>query len=203
MNHPIQCRCGQLKGSVAQPRQALHAVCYCTDCQAYAHALGDASRTLDALGGTEVAATQARHVTFSSSATLACMSLSPAGLLRWYAACCNTPIANTPRNFNLPYVGLVHTCLAGGPDRVAADFGPVRMRVNRKTAHGPVPADTAGGALAMLRFMPAMALNRVFGGHKATPFFNRAGEPVVAPRVLTREERAQATQAALAPRNAA
>jgi hypothetical protein len=39
------------------------------------------------------------------------------GLLRWYAACCKTPIGNTLPNFRASFVGLIHSCLqnAGAP----------------------------------------------------------------------------------------
>lgn len=63
-------------------------------------------------------------------------------------------------------------------------------------AHGRVPQDGGSVALTMLGFMPALALTRLLGGHRDNPFFDRAGVPVVTPRVLTREERARATQAA-------
>jgi len=40
---------------------------------------------------------------------LACLRLSPKGLLRWYASCCDTPLANTlvdrPKHLN-PSTGL-------------------------------------------------------------------------------------------------
>ena len=87
--------------------------CYCRDCQAFAHALGNPGAILDKLGGTDIVATLQQYVTFTKGTeALACLSLSERGLLRWYANCCNTPIANTARNPKLSYVGLVHTCLA-------------------------------------------------------------------------------------------
>ena len=76
--------------------------CYCRDCQAYAHALGNAGAILDDLGGTDIVASLQQHVMLSQGTdALACLSLSDKGLLRWYASCCNTPIANTARNHKL------------------------------------------------------------------------------------------------------
>lgn len=107
LSHPVQCRCGIVQGELLRLEKALHAVCYCRDCQTYAHALGEASRTLDAKGGTEVVATQAKYLRFSSGAgRLACVRLTETGILRWYASCCRTPLANTPRDMRLPYVSV-------------------------------------------------------------------------------------------------
>ena len=88
MNHPLQCTCGTLKGYVSHPERVNRAVCYCTDCQAFAHFLGLAHVILDAKGGTDVIQTVPANVTFTEGQhVLACMRLSPKGLLRWYARC--------------------------------------------------------------------------------------------------------------------
>ena len=144
---------------------------------------------LDAVGGTDIVATHSRYVRLTAGAPqLACMSLSPKGLLRWYARCCDTPIANTPRDWKLPYVGLVHTCL----ERVQpleASFPPVQMDINTKSALGPTPH--RGGAAAMARF-GAMVLRlsaaRVTGSYRRTAFFGAKGEPLAAVHVPTKAE---------------
>jgi Family of unknown function (DUF6151) len=51
LSHPLQCRCGTLKGYVAHPERVNRVVCYCRDCQAFAHFLGGANDILDAQGG--------------------------------------------------------------------------------------------------------------------------------------------------------
>lgn len=194
MDHPVQCRCGTLKGEVRHAQRALHAVCYCRDCQAYAHALG-APGVLDVLGGTEVAATQPRYLRFTEGADrLACLSLTDRGLLRWYASCCETPIGNTARDSRIPYVGLVHTCL-GAPEAALHAFGPVRVRVNTQGARAPVPANGLGKVLALAGFAPALAIARLTGSYRQTPFFTANGEPVRTPRVLTAEELRRARSA--------
>jgi len=94
MNHPLRCRCGQVEGHVVRPGPATRAVCYCKDCQAFARFLGHADSVLDAQGGSGIVATQPREVVFArGTEKIACMSLSERGMLRWYASCCNTPIA--------------------------------------------------------------------------------------------------------------
>jgi hypothetical protein len=185
-----------VQGELLRPHRTLRAVCYCRDCQAYAHALDDAARVLDGNRGTEVAATVARDVRFTAGADkLACLSLSERGLLRWYAACCRTPIANTPRDPRLPYAGVMHTCLGDAVQREQA-FGPVRMFVNTKGAHPAVPRPSAVQMLSLLRIAPALLWARLSGGWRETPFFDAAlDRPVTEPHVLSAQERAQAMAA--------
>ena len=192
--HPLRCRCGHLQGLVLLPAVACRARCYCRDCQAYANVLECADRVLDAQGGTEVVATLPRQVRFSAGEdALACLSLSPAGILRWYAGCCRTPIGNTPRDVHMPYVGIVHACLVQPPP-LQQSFGPLRAVVNTASARGPVRSNPVGTALALVRPMLAMGAARLGGGWRETPFFDAAtGRPVREPRVLTLAERAAAT----------
>jgi hypothetical protein len=74
MSHPIQCRCGTLKGHVSRSHGANRCVCYCRDCQAFAHFLGRAGEILDSNGGTDVVQTRAANVVFTEGReALACM----------------------------------------------------------------------------------------------------------------------------------
>jgi hypothetical protein len=191
MNHPLQCRCGTLKGYVSHPERVSRGVCYCRDCQAYARFLGKSADILDEMGGTDVVATFPKYVTFTQgSEALACMSLTENGLLRWYARCCNTPIGNTQRNYKVPFVGLVHTCLENSSTTLDSSFGPVRMRVNTKSAKGRPMAMPISTTVAVVRFMTALVRTRLDGTYRCTPFFvPDQGTPVVAPKVLTRDER--------------
>lgn len=192
--HRFQCRCGALKGELAEPALGVRAACYCKDCQAFARLLGQADAVLDAQGGTEVVAIQSRHVRFTSGMpVLACMSLYPKGLLRWYASCCNTPIANTPRDWKLPYASMVHSCLRQ-PDDYERAFPRVDLRVNTKTALGPTPRDArAGGLLHFGRGLLRILTARLTGGYRDTPFFDSHGKPVKIP-VLQAKERVAAAR---------
>ena len=114
MNHSLQCQCGTLRGHVSHTESVCRGICYCKDCQAYAHFLGKPGEILDEMGGSDVIATLPQHVTFTQGVEkLTCMSLSGRGrgMLRWYASCCNTPIGNTARDFKVSHVGLLHNCL--------------------------------------------------------------------------------------------
>jgi uncharacterized protein DUF6151 len=197
MDHPLQCRCGTLKGVVSHPEEALRGECYCRDCQAFARYLGKAGDVLDKKGGTDVIAIPPKYVTFTQgSEALACMSLSPKGLLRWYASCCNTAIGNTPRNFRISHVGLIHTCLQSPGKTVEGSFGPVRMRAGTKNANGPVKAMRARTVISVLGFIGRLIRARLDGSYKITPFFDaERGTPLASPKVLTLRERERLTNA--------
>lgn len=196
MNHPLRCRCGTLTGFVSHTSEASRAVCYCKDCQAFAHYLGKTGDILDELGGTEVVATLPKYVTFTQGIdSLACMSLSGSGLLRWYAKCCNTPVGNTSRNHKLPHVGLIHTCLRSGPASPESSFGPIRMRVGTKGAKGPVRARPLETFVAIARFLKSQVRARMNGSYRQTPFFFAAtGKPIATPVELSAAERAELTK---------
>jgi hypothetical protein len=191
LDHPLQCRCGTLKGYVSDPERANRAVCYCRDCQAFAHFLGRADDILDSQGGTDVIQTLPARVTFTEGReTLACMRLSKNGLIRWYTACCNTPIGNTLPNFRMSFIGLIHSCLQSTGGALDRSFGPVRMRVNTTSAKGVVKSDSGRVIWGISRLLAMVARARIDGSYKRTALFSvDTGAPIVAPKVLNRSER--------------
>lgn len=197
MNHPLQCQCGTLRGHVSHTESVCRGVCYCKDCQAYAHFLGKAGEMLDEMGGSDVIATLPRNVTFTQGVEkLTCMSLSNRGMLRWYASCCNTPVGNTARDFKVSHVGLLHNCLQDSSASLDSVFGPVRMRVGMKSAKGTPKPMALSTTVSILRFMATLIRTRLNGGYKITPFFNpEDGAPRVSPKVLTPDERARLAEA--------
>ena len=193
MNHPLRCRCGSLQGYVVPSAAATRAICYCKDCQAYARFLG-VPGVVDSRGGTEVVASLPKHLHFTAGEQeLACMSLSPRGLLRWYAKCCNTPIGNTPRNYKVSYVGLVHSCLETRSPPLNASFGPLRVAVNTRSALGKVRTTPVGTLIGVLRLMKSLLSARLSGAYKDNPFFlASSGIPIRQPHVLSEAERDRA-----------
>jgi len=192
MNHPLRCRCGALEGHVIPAWSATHAVCYCRDCQAYARFLGGAG-VVDDDGGTEVVATLPARVKLTHGLEhLASLSLSERGLLRWYASCCATPVANTPRNPGVPYAGLVHSCL-GDAAAIRSTFGPLRIAVNTKSARHVVASTPVATLFGVLGLATALLGARLSGSYRRNPFFDSAsGAPTRPVRVLTADERAHA-----------
>ena len=194
MDHTLRCKCGTLQGTVAHTDRANRGVCYCRDCQAYAHALGGAETILDKLGGSDVVAVLQENVGFSQGTeALACMSLSERGLLRWYASCCNTPIGNTQRGPKISFVGLLHNCLEHSDRSIDEAFGPVRMRVGMKHAKGKVAGMPLSTFTSVAGFLVSMVKARISGGYKRTPFFSADSlQPVAVPKVLSKSERERA-----------
>ena len=191
-SHPLQCRCGTFRAEVAATPVSTRAVCYCRDCQAFARFLGPPPGMLDELGGTDIVAVRPRDVTFLSGIEqLACMSLSPHGTVRWFTACCRTPIGNTPRDRRVSHVGLIHTVLAVPGHDLGTSFGPVRMHVNRHGAHGIAPRTAPPAfAWALLRYGSGLAWSRISGRYRINPFFDAStGRPRSDPRVLSLAER--------------
>jgi hypothetical protein len=197
MKHPLQCECGTIKGMVHDPQRANRVVCYCTDCQAFAHFLGKAQEILDDRGGSEVIQVLPRNVAFTQGIeALACMRLTGKGLLRWYAGCCKAPIGNTLDNFKISFIGLVHTSLETSGMPIEDSFGPVRVWVNTKGAKGDPKPKTVGVGRTILWFLSNTLKARIDGSYKQTPLFIvDKGTPITPPRVLSPEEHANVMNA--------
>ncbi|MHA6262701.1 DUF6151 family protein [Arenibacterium sp. CAU 1754] len=162
-------------------------VCYCADCRAAEIALGQPDPSPD---GVAIFQTSPDTITLTGGQTLlGLMPLGPKGLLRWHATCCNAPMFNTLSRPTLPFCGVIVKRLTA-PDII----GPVRV-----LSFVPSPGGGArkhqGATLMVWRFVTRMGAARLSGRWRKTPFFNvETGEPVVAPRVLTKEQRAAATR---------
>src|SRR5688500_7644860 len=135
---PVRCSCGALRAVArgVSARRGNHVVCYCDDCQSFAHFLERAGETLDAHGGTEIFHTSPARLEFTSGAArLACMRLTPNGMLRWYASCCRTPIGNTLPTPRIPFVGLIVRCIERSDGRSLDEaLGPIRARGHARFA---------------------------------------------------------------------
>jgi hypothetical protein len=194
VNHRLSCRCTRVRGLVSRTEERLNrSTCYCRDCQAYAHFLGQQGEMLDANGGTSVVGIKPCNVTLTQGQELvACMSFSERGLLRWYARCCNTAIGNTPRNFKVPFLAVVETCLEGTPGARERSFGPAQFRLNPKSARGQLPVMKERKVGALLRTLGWLLRSRLDGSYRQTPFFDAtSGAPASSPKVLTFAERDQ------------
>ena len=194
----IRCSCGSLHGVVrnVSSDRGNRVICYCDDCQSFAHLLGRADEILDVYGGTDIFQISPAYLEIQEGADqLACIRLTPKGLLRWYTNCCKTPIGNTLAIHQVPFVGLIHFCF----DQDSADrslekiLGPVRARVHGRFAigdltglrnvHPRVPISN------FIRVAFMLLLARLRGDHKSSPFFvSETHRPRAAPRVLTKEE---------------
>jgi hypothetical protein len=176
-------------------RRGNRLVCYCDDCQSFAHFLGRADEILDSHGGSDIfQMSPARLELTEGTAHLACMQLKPGGLLRWYADCCKTPIGNTLRSPGVPFVGLIHSFVDHAGDGRARDetLGPARASVNARFAVGDraqLDAHDRAPPLMLLRFARILLMARLRGDQRRSPFFDaETGKPSATPHVLTPDE---------------
>lgn len=189
----LECRCGAVR-AVARgvtPEVGNHCVCYCDDCQAFIRFLGRTADVLDTNGGTDIFQLSPVRLEFTAGKErVACVRLTPKGLARWYASCCNTPIGNTAPTPALPFVGLIR---AFAPEPTGNAFGPIRTRVFRQFATGDraaIPPDAQPRWRMLLHVLRLLLGWRLRGDHKRSPFFDAAtGAPLAVPRVLTAAER--------------
>ncbi len=193
---PLRCRCGHMRGvaSNISPLSGFRFVCYCTDCQAFARFLGRPD-VLDPAGGTDIFQMPSARLTLTAGTdALGCVSFS-SRVLRWYTACCQTPIANTARVPSFPVVGVIHSFMDHGAHNRPRDdaLGPPICRLYERSATGPLPSGALPSpSLSMFVRRTSKVLRWWMRGlNWPTPFFDdRTKAPRATPRVLPPSERA-------------
>lgn len=150
---------------------------------------------LDAYGGTNVVQTAPSRVRITKGEDqLRCMRLSEKGLIRWYTACCRTPMGNTLSG-RVPFVGLPRGCLDEGLavlGRPLVDALGEPVRINAGSAIGePPPGAHATASLRFgLRTLGLLAGWWVSSRGKPSPYFDPSTkQPRIAPTVLSVEAR--------------
>lgn len=186
----IQCECGKFRAELTQfPKNTPGRLkCYCDDCQTFLHYLKRAD-LLDENGGTEIIPAYPADIKLiAGKEHLKCIRLSPTGMFRFFAACCNTPIANTaPQR---AWVGIhrrVYTVKY--PNKIDDELGPVKSSIMGKFAKGTPPPGTPQkfNFKGMLTVMPYLLKGALLGKSKHSPFFE-SGEAIASPKVLSSEE---------------
>ena len=194
----IRCRCGTFSGTARRvsAEAGNRGVCYCDDCQAFAHHLGAAAATLDAQGGTDIfQMSPARLAVVQGLDRLACLRVTARGPLRWYSDCCKTPIGNTAPTRQLPIVGLILSSVEAEPRELDEVLGPVRARIMTRYAKGTVadsaPAYEGFPKSHIVRMLWKILVWRVRGDHRRSPFFDPGtGKPIASPHFLHDHEHA-------------
>jgi hypothetical protein len=175
------------------PATGFRFVCYCKDCQAFARFLGQAD-VLDPASGTDIFHVPPGRVKLTAGTdALRCLRLSDK-VLRWYAECCRTPIANTPARPGFPVIGMVHSFMDHAADGRSRDeaLGPPLCRIFERSAVGPLPPNAPPPpSLGLFARRGSKLLGWwVRGLGRPTPFFDEREAPRAVPRVLTPRERA-------------
>ena len=193
----LQCTCGLVKGAVqVRPgRPGNRLVCHCNDCQEFARYLERADEILDDHGGTDIYQVSPADLALTDGTDqIACVRLTPNGLLRWYAACCRTPIGNTLPTRAMPFVGLINMFARAANSAADLDAiqGPVEQHIygrhatgDRSTldAHETMPASLIAGTIWRL------LQRRLRGEHRRSPFFDQSGQPIITPHVRNKAEK--------------
>jgi hypothetical protein len=192
---PLRCRCGHVRGMAREvsPSAGFRFICYCKDCQAFARFL-QRPDVLDTAGGTDIFQMAAGRVALTAGTdAVRCLRFS-SKVLRWYAHCCRTPIANTAASPRFPVVALIHCFMnheADGRSRDAA-LGPPLCRIYERSTLGPLPPNApAPPSLGLFSLRASRMLGWWLRGlARPSPFFDaRTNAPLSPPRVLTPGER--------------
>ena len=188
----LRCRCGEVRGSVTNPssRTVNRVICYCDDCQAFAHQLGRAD-LLDAHGGTDIVQVAPASLKFvQGQHHIVGLRLTPNGIFRWHTNCCNTPVGNT-LSPAIPFVGIIAQAFENGTQHPDDVFGKPIGAIMGQFAIGDAPARSKGIRLSlMVRAIPKVLGWRLRGLTWPHPFFTRETRAPIYPlNVLSRPQR--------------
>jgi hypothetical protein len=144
---------------------------------------------LDAFGGSDVYQTTPSQLRIDSGADkLACVRLSEKGLLRWYTACCRTPIGNMVPRARSPFIAIIQPFMDPGEGKTLDQLlGPPRLHMQKHGATAALPRDVEqqSSMRGFVQLVSVLVKGLLFGRHKPSPFFTAEGKPVVVPEVLT------------------
>ncbi|MXQ06690.1 hypothetical protein GQ651_02405 [Alphaproteobacteria bacterium GH1-50] len=183
------CDCGAFRLTV-ETGGGTRAMCYCKDCQAFARALGKTAM-LDAQGGSDLYQVAPQQVRIEAGAAhLRVLRLSEKGPFRWYAGCCDTPVANTWSSRALPFATMMSLRFED-----PAALGPVAVQAFRRDAIGYVEREGGGMGRLYAEFGRRVLSSYLTGGWRKAPFFDGSGAPLSEPRTLDAEERSRAYDA--------
>ena len=166
------CACGKVRATM--PAEGNRIVCYCESCRAFVERLG-ATDLLDEWGGSDLLQTMPHKVTFETGLeNLSYMKITDKGPLRWYAACCNTPIANTLPTRAFPFASF-QTHQFTPEDALP----PLKGHVNLSGATGRVDNVQKVSMLSLIAsILGGAAVTYLTGKRRKNPFFNSAGQPI-------------------------
>ena len=119
----FSCTCGSLKGRITAKgaKSGTHVACFCKDCRAAQLYFGQPD---PAPGPVEILQITPEEIKIETGTEhLAVMRLSPKGMLRWYANCCNAPLAATSRTPKFPFAGFIVQRIAN-----PQSLGPITTR---------------------------------------------------------------------------
>lgn len=157
-------------------------ICYCDDCQTFARHL-DKAHVLDAYGGLDVVQVAPPQLRLAAGTSeLRCLRLSPKGAHRWYARCCQQPLANTPGP-GWPFIGMIGASL----ENVDA-VGPPAAKIQGRFSDGSPDAHANLPLGFVAKSLVSLGTDKLRGRVRPSPFY-RGRVPVSTLETLTREQR--------------
>jgi hypothetical protein len=161
-------------------------VCHCKYCRAYQEHLGNGDELFDEFGGSEVFQMSPASIDISQGLEhVHCIKLTGKGALRFYAKCCNTPIANTMQNLNLPFAAVSPSCVVELRETQNRHdiLGPVRYRLNGSSDNFlTLPKTNTASKYGMLAHMAKMMVVMIVRGDaKRSPFRGPDGRSFLKP----------------------
>ena len=184
----VRCFCGKVNGVLKIVKKDLfYAQCFCCDCQNYAKHLESEDKILDQYGASSLIQTYPKYLTLlEGKEHINCVQIKEKGLLRWYANCCNSPLANTMTNPRVPFISISTQVLKfKSKEEKERLLGPVSVKAFAMYAKGKKPKNShdrfpKSYMISMLYFMLRGAITGKFKPH---PFFKDA-QPISNPTLL-------------------
>ncbi len=172
------CECGLVEAEV--PAKGNRIICYCESCRAFVVKLGCEDR-LDAQGGNELLQTAPDEVSITKGTEhIVHTRLTEKGPMRWYAGCCDTPMANTLPTRTLPFASFqVHDL------KPQETLPPLTGMVNLSGATGHIDNVKKASVAGLIGSLLAGAAKAYLTGKvKKHPFFDASGAPIGSRRDL-------------------
>jgi hypothetical protein len=185
----LSCACAQVQGKTedtnVQKGNRVH--CCCADCQKFAMFLEQEDIVLDQYGATDIFQIPLAHLHITQGHEhLALVRLTPKGLNRWYAKCCNTPIGNTLGG-KAPFIGIIHNFMRHTESR-DQELGETRGYIHCQSAKQPVPIDLQLSYFKVsMRVLGKLISWKLKGLNQPSAFFDENFRPITKPLIAEQQ----------------
>lgn len=185
----LSCACGHVQGKTedVNSKSGNRVHCCCSDCQRFATFLDQENKVLDQYGATDIFQIPLAHLHITQgNENIALMRLSPKGLNRWYAKCCNTPIGNTLGG-KAPFIGIIHNFMQHAKSR-DQELGNTRGYIHFQSARQTVP-DALKLSLfkVSLRILGKLISWKLKGLNQPSAFFDENFRPITKPLIADQQ----------------
>ena len=190
----LSCSCQKVQGTLsnASKNSGNHLTCMCIDCQTFAHYLGRENYILDNYGASEIYQVTPSQIQITQGQEyLTCLRLSPKGTNRWFAKCCNTPVANTI-SLKMSFAGVSRKFI--NEDNLDTIVGPIKYQCQNKDCKTKPPKNSHPGfpTLLKLKMLVMLTLGKITKSYLPNPFFKEEnGEHINPPIILKKETRTE------------